>query len=94
MPADAAMSIRSGGRLGAHARREALGEQRPENRRRQHHDEDRVEDAGVEQVGDVGALWRSRGLWTVVPRILGNPNFASGIVAMAAAFFSLLFAPG
>ncbi len=46
----------------------------------------------MKQVGDVGALWRSRGVWTVAGRILGNPNFASGIVAMAAAFFSLLFA--
>ena len=32
------------------------------------------------------------GLWTVVSRILGNPNFFLGVTAMAVAFFSLLFA--
>jgi drug/metabolite transporter (DMT)-like permease len=46
----------------------------------------------MKQVGDVGALWRRAGLWTVVGRVLSNPNFLCGLVAMAAAFFSLLFA--
>jgi drug/metabolite transporter (DMT)-like permease len=46
----------------------------------------------MKQVGDVGALWRRSGLWTVVGRTLSNPNFSLGIVAMAFAFFSLLFA--
>ena len=46
----------------------------------------------MKQVGDVHVLWRRSGLWTVVGRILGNPNFSLGIVAMAVAFFSLIFA--
>jgi len=46
----------------------------------------------MKQVGDVHALWRRSGLWLVVRRILGNPNFFLGVAAMAVAFFSLLFA--
>jgi len=46
----------------------------------------------MKTVGDVGALYRRSGLWTVIGRILGNQNFVLGIVAMAVAFFSLLFA--
>jgi drug/metabolite transporter (DMT)-like permease len=46
----------------------------------------------MKQVGDVHALWRSRGFWAVVARTLGNPNLFLGIAAMAVAFFSLLFA--
>jgi drug/metabolite transporter (DMT)-like permease len=46
----------------------------------------------MKQVGDVGALWRRAGLAVVTGRTLGNPNFLLGIVAMAVAFFSLLFA--
>jgi uncharacterized membrane protein len=45
----------------------------------------------MKQVGDVHELWRREGLWTVVARTLGNPNFFLGISAMAVAFFSLLF---
>lgn len=45
----------------------------------------------MKQVGDVGELWRRRGLLTVVGRVLRNPNFSLGILAMALAFFSLLF---
>lgn len=45
----------------------------------------------MKQVGDVHDLWRRTGLWTVVARILGNPNFFLGVAAMAVAFFSLLF---
>ena len=45
----------------------------------------------MKQVGDVGALWRRHGLWTVVSRVLRNPNFSLGILAMAIAFYSLLF---
>jgi drug/metabolite transporter (DMT)-like permease len=45
----------------------------------------------MKQVGDVHDLWRRAGLWTVVARILGNPNFFLGVSAMAVAFFSLLF---
>jgi drug/metabolite transporter (DMT)-like permease len=46
----------------------------------------------MKQVGDVHELWRRAGVWTVVGRILGNPNFFLGLSAMAASFFSLLFA--
>ena len=45
----------------------------------------------MKQVGDVHAVWRRAGLWTVIARILGNPNFFLGLAAMAVAFFSLLF---
>jgi drug/metabolite transporter (DMT)-like permease len=46
----------------------------------------------MKQVGDVGALWRRSGLWTVIGRVLRNGNFVLGVTAMAVAFFSLLFA--
>ena len=46
----------------------------------------------MKQVGDVGALRRRQGLWTVIVRVLGNQNFVLGVAAMAVAFFSLLFA--
>jgi len=46
----------------------------------------------MKQVGDVGALRRRQGLWTVIVRALGNQNFVLGVAAMAVAFFSLLFA--
>jgi drug/metabolite transporter (DMT)-like permease len=46
----------------------------------------------MKQVGDVHALLRRSGLWTVIGRVLSNPNFFLGVTAMAAAFFSLLFA--
>src|SRR6202166_1460021 len=45
----------------------------------------------MKQAGDVGALWRRSGLWTVLARVLRNPNFLLGILAMAVAFYSLLF---
>ena len=46
----------------------------------------------MKQVGDVHELWRRVGLWAVLSRTLGNPSFLLGVVAMAGAFFSLLFA--
>jgi drug/metabolite transporter (DMT)-like permease len=46
----------------------------------------------MKQVGDVHALWRRSGLFTVIGRILSNSNFFLGVSAMACAFFSLLFA--
>jgi drug/metabolite transporter (DMT)-like permease len=45
----------------------------------------------MKQVGDVGALWRQSGLWTVLRRVLRNPTFLLGILAMTMAFYSLLF---
>ena len=46
----------------------------------------------MKSVGDVGELYRRTGLVQALGRILGNMNFVLGLVAMAAAFFSLLFA--
>jgi drug/metabolite transporter (DMT)-like permease len=46
----------------------------------------------MKQVGDVGALRRRAGLGVVIGRTLGNGNFIFGVMAMAVAFFSLLFA--
>jgi drug/metabolite transporter (DMT)-like permease len=45
----------------------------------------------MKQVGDVGALRRRVGVLTVLARILKNPNFLLGVMAMATAFYSLLF---
>jgi multidrug transporter EmrE-like cation transporter len=45
----------------------------------------------MKQVGDVGKLWRSAGLLAVLTRTLRNPNFLLGVMAMATAFYSLLF---
>jgi uncharacterized membrane protein len=45
----------------------------------------------MKQVGDVGALWRRRGLLTVLGRVLRNPSFLLGVLAMTVAFYSLLF---
>jgi drug/metabolite transporter (DMT)-like permease len=46
----------------------------------------------MRQVGDVGALRRRAGVGVVIFRTLSNGNFLLGVVAMAVAFFSLLFA--
>ena len=43
-------------------------------------------------VGDVGELWRRKGLMTVIGRILRNPWFIGGVLCMTIAFYSLLFA--
>jgi drug/metabolite transporter (DMT)-like permease len=44
----------------------------------------------MKQVGDVGELRRRGGALTVVGRILSNPNFLLGVLAMTLAFYSLL----
>jgi len=46
----------------------------------------------MKQVGDVAQLWRRAGLLTVAGRILSNPSFLMGLLAMATAFYSFLFA--
>jgi drug/metabolite transporter (DMT)-like permease len=46
----------------------------------------------MKQVGDVGELWRQKGLFTVIGRILQNPWFTGGVLCMTIAFYSLLFA--
>jgi uncharacterized membrane protein len=53
---------------------------------------DVVMSRAMKQVGDVHDLLRRRGLWRVITRVLSNPNFFFGVLAMAAAFFALLFA--
>ena len=45
----------------------------------------------MKQVGDVGELRRRYSLFAVVARVVANPWFLLGIVAMSVAFFSLLF---
>jgi EamA-like transporter family len=45
----------------------------------------------MRQVGDVGKLWDERGLPAVIGRVLHNPFFLLGIVAMTVAFYSMLF---
>ncbi len=46
----------------------------------------------MKQVGDVHELWKKSGPFSVIGRVLSNPNFFFGVSAMAIAFFSLLFA--
>lgn len=46
----------------------------------------------MKQVGDVHLLWRRNGPLTVVGRVLRNPYFLLGVLSMATAFYSLLFA--
>ncbi len=45
----------------------------------------------MKRVGDVGELWRQRGVLAVIGRALTTPTFAFGLMAMGLAFYSLLF---
>jgi drug/metabolite transporter (DMT)-like permease len=45
----------------------------------------------MKRVGHVGELWENHGLLAVVRRILSIPTFFLGVLAMAVAFYSLLF---
>ena len=45
----------------------------------------------MKRVGHVGELWESGGLLAVTKRILATPTFFLGVLAMAVAFYSLLF---
>jgi drug/metabolite transporter (DMT)-like permease len=45
----------------------------------------------MKRVGHVGELWESHGLLGVAARILSTPTFFLGVLAMAVAFYSLLF---
>jgi drug/metabolite transporter (DMT)-like permease len=45
----------------------------------------------MKRVGDVGELWKGRGVLPVVGRVLATPTFALGLLAMGVAFYSLLF---
>ena len=45
----------------------------------------------MKRVGDVGELWKRRGVLAVLGRVVRTPTFALGLMAMAVAFYSLLF---
>ena len=45
----------------------------------------------MKRVGDVGELWKRRGVLAVLGRVLVTPTFALGLMAMGVAFYSLLF---
>jgi|SRR5262252_398617 len=45
----------------------------------------------MKKVGDVGELWKRRGLLHVIGRILSTPTFLLAIAGFAVAFYSLLF---
>jgi drug/metabolite transporter (DMT)-like permease len=45
----------------------------------------------MKRVGHVGELWKRRGALAVIGRILTMPTFPLGVMAMALAFYSLLF---
>jgi drug/metabolite transporter (DMT)-like permease len=46
----------------------------------------------MKKVGDVGELWKRRGIFAVIGRVLSTTTFALGVMAMGIAFYSLLFA--
>jgi len=46
----------------------------------------------MKRVGDVGELYKRRGMLAVIGRVLSTPTFALGVTAMGVAFYSLLFA--
>jgi drug/metabolite transporter (DMT)-like permease len=46
----------------------------------------------MKKVGDVSELWKRQGLYRVIGRVLTTPTFFLGLIAMAVAFYSLLFA--
>ena len=45
----------------------------------------------MKRVGDVGELRKRHGILAVIGRVLTTPTFAFGVLAMAVAFYSLLF---
>jgi drug/metabolite transporter (DMT)-like permease len=45
----------------------------------------------MKRIGDVGELSKRHGFLAVVGRTLATPTFALGLMAMAVAFYSLLF---
>src|ERR1700731_2580172 len=46
----------------------------------------------MKRVGDVGELYKRRGMLAVIVRVLSTPTFAVGGTAMGVAFYRLLFA--
>lgn len=46
----------------------------------------------MKQVGDLGPLYREHGLSRTIQKVVGNGTLWAGVLFMAMAFFSLLFA--
>jgi drug/metabolite transporter (DMT)-like permease len=46
----------------------------------------------MKKVGDVSELWKRHGVLQMIGRVLSTPTFFLGLLAMAVAFYSLLFA--
>ena len=46
----------------------------------------------MKRIGDVGQVYRERGLWATAGRVAGSGTLWIGVGFMAVAFFSLLFA--
>ena len=51
---------------------------------------DVLQASAMRQIGDLGALRKSRGLAAVVRRVLSSPRFLAGLLFMAVGFFSLI----
>jgi multidrug transporter EmrE-like cation transporter len=53
---------------------------------------DVITSLAMKQSGDIGKLYRSKGLRETLKAVLGNPTLWIGVGFMAIAFFALLFA--
>jgi len=53
---------------------------------------DVITSLAMKQTGDVGQLYRQRGLGATIARVAGNPTLWLGVSCMALAFFALLIA--
>ena len=51
---------------------------------------DILQSRAMKEIGDLGAIRRSRGMFHVVRRVVSSPRFMLGLLFMALAFFSLL----
>ncbi len=51
---------------------------------------DVLQSGAMKQLGDLGAIRRTRGIAEVVRRVASSPRFLLGLLFMALAFFSLL----
>ncbi len=51
---------------------------------------DVLQSGAMKKIGDLGALRRAHGIFSVVRRVARNPQFMLGLLFMALAFFSLL----
>ena len=51
---------------------------------------DVLQSHAMKRIGDLGAIRRSQGLFQVIRRVAGNPQFMLGLLFMTLAFVSLL----